>query len=41
VNGWVWASGVDQTATEAAINANLAAQITPATTQPPLPWVTA
>jgi len=40
VNGWVWASGVDKTATEAAINANLASQITPATTQPPLPWAT-
>ena len=41
VLGWIWESGVDKTATEAAINANLAAQITPATTQPPLPWVTA
>ena len=40
VNGWVWASGVDQTATEAAINANLASQINPATVQPPLPWAT-
>ena len=39
VVGWIWESGVDKTATEAAINANLAAQITPATTQPPLPWV--
>ena len=41
VVGWCWGNGVNQEATEAAINANLAAQITPATTQPPLPWVTA
>ena len=41
VVGWCWSNGVNQEATEAAINANLAAQITPATTQPPLPWVTA
>jgi len=41
VVGWCWENGVNQEATEAAINANLAAQITPATTQPPLPWVTA
>ena len=41
VNGWVWASGVDQTATEAAINSNLASQINPAVIQPPLPWITA
>jgi len=39
VVGWCWENGVNQEATEAAINANLAAQITPATTQPPLPWV--
>ena len=41
VVGWCWENGVNQEATEAAINANLAAQITPATTQPPLPWITA
>ena len=41
VIGWCWENGVNQAATEAAINANLAAQITPATTQPPLPWITA
>jgi len=40
VNNWVWASGVNQEATETAINTNLASQINPATTQPPLPWVT-
>jgi len=40
VVGWCWENGVNQEATEAAINANLAAQITPATTQPPLPWAT-
>lgn len=41
VVGWCWANGVDQTATETAINSNLASQINPATIQPPLPWQTA
>lgn len=41
VIGWCWETGVDQTATEAAINANLASQINPAVVQPPLPWATA
>ena len=40
VVGWCWENGVNQTATETAINANLASQINPATTQPPLPWAT-
>jgi hypothetical protein len=39
VIGWCWANGVNQEATEAAVNANLNAQINPTTTQPPLPWV--
>ena len=37
---WCWSNGVNQTATETAINANLAAQINPAVIQPPLPWAT-
>ena len=40
VVGWCWASGVNQEATETAINNNLNLQINPATIQPPLPWVT-
>ena len=40
VIGWCWANGVNQEATETAINNNLASQINPATIQPPLPWVT-
>jgi len=40
VIGWCWANGIDQQATETAINNNLNLQINPATTQPPLPWVT-
>ena len=39
--GWCWENGVDQTATEAAINANLASQITPAVIKPTLLWATA
>jgi hypothetical protein len=38
VVGWCWSNGVDQTATETAINTNLTSQINPATIQPPLPW---
>jgi len=38
VVGWCWENGVNQEATEAAINANLASQINPAVIQPPLPW---
>lgn len=40
VIGWCWGNGVNQEATETAINSNLASQINPATIQPPLPWVT-
>jgi len=40
VVGWCWANGVDQTATEAAINTNLAAQLNPTQVQNPLPWNT-
>ena len=38
VVGWCWANGVDQTATETAINNNLNLQINPLVIQPPLPW---
>ena len=38
VVGWCWANGVDQTATETAINNNLILQINPLVIQPPLPW---
>jgi len=38
VVGWCWENGVNQTATEAAVNANLNSQINPTTAQPPLPW---
>jgi len=41
VNNWVWASGVNQEATETAINNNLNLQINPVVIQPPLPWQTA
>jgi hypothetical protein len=41
VLGWCWANGVDQTATEAAIQQNIDNQINPPIVQPPLPWVTA
>jgi len=40
VLGWVWASGVNQAATEAAVNTNLNAQINPTQAQLPLPWAT-
>ena len=38
VVGWCWENGVNQTATEAAVNANLNSQINPTVQQPPLPW---
>ena len=41
VLGWCWANGVDQTATEAAVNQQLANQINPPVVTPPLPWATA
>ena len=36
---WCYANGVDKTATEAAIQANIDNQINPPIVQPPLPWV--
>ena len=40
VLGWCYANGVDQTTTEAAIQANIDNQINPPIIQPPLPWAT-
>ena len=40
VLGWIWANGVDQTATEAAVDQQIQNQINPPIIQPPLPWVT-
>lgn len=41
VLGWCWANGVDQTATEASVQAQIDNQINPPVIQPPLPWATA
>ena len=41
VLGWIWASGVDQTATEAAVQQQIDNQINPPVVTPPLPWTTA
>jgi hypothetical protein len=38
VVGWCWANGVNQAATEAAVNSNLNSQINPTVIQSPLPW---
>ena len=38
VLGWVWASGVNQAATEAAVQQQIDNQINPPIIQPPLPW---
>ena len=40
VLGWCYANGVDKSATEAAVEAQLQAQINPPVVTPPLPWVT-
>jgi hypothetical protein len=39
VLGWCWDSGVDKDAAEAAVQAQLDAQINPPVIQPPLPWL--
>lgn len=36
--GWIWASGVDKDAAEAAVQQQINDQINPPITQPPLPW---
>jgi len=38
VLGWIWANGVDQDATEAAVEAQIATAKNPPIVQPPLPW---
>lgn len=38
VLGWIWANGVDKDATEAAVAAQIEAQINPPIVQPALPW---
>ena len=38
VLGWVWSSGVDREATEAAVRQQLDALINPPTIMSPLPW---
>ena len=38
VLGWIWANGVDQTATEAAVQSQIDGQINPTVVTPPLPW---
>ena len=41
VLGWIWANGVDQAATEAAVQQQIDQQINPPVIQPPLPWASA
>ena len=36
---WIWANGVDQTVTEAAVAQQIANQVNPPVVTPPLPWV--
>jgi hypothetical protein len=38
VLGWIWANGVDKTATEAAVEGQIEAQKNPPIVSPPLPW---
>jgi len=39
VLGWIWANGVDKTATEAAVEQQIETQKNPPIVNPPLPWV--
>ena len=41
VLGWIWTSGVDQTATQASLDTMIANQVNPTVVSPKLPWVTA
>jgi hypothetical protein len=41
VLGWIWNSGVDKDATEAAVQSQIDGQINPTVVTPPLPWATA
>jgi hypothetical protein len=38
VLGWIWANGVDKTATEAAVTQQIAQQKNPPVVSPPVPW---
>jgi hypothetical protein len=38
VLGWIWAGGVDKTATEAAVAQQIANQVNPPVVTPALPW---
>lgn len=38
VLGWIWSSGVDEDATEAAVQQQIDNQINPPVVTPPLPW---
>lgn len=40
VLGWIWANGVNQAATEAAVQQQIEMQKNPPVIQPPLPWIT-
>lgn len=40
VLNWIWTSGVDQAATEAAVQQQIDNQINPPVVTPPLPWAT-
>ena len=40
VLGWVWAGGVDKTATEESVQVSIDNEITPPVVQLPLPWAT-
>jgi hypothetical protein len=40
VLGWCWDNGVDQEATEAAVDAYIDGQVSPPVVTKPLPWVT-
>lgn len=41
VLGWIWSSGVDKDATEAAVQQQIDNQINPPVVTPPLPWAAA
>lgn len=38
VLGWIWSSGVDKDATQAAVETQIQNQINPPVVNPPLPW---
>jgi len=40
VLGWIWANGVDQAATEAAVQQQIENLQNPPVISPPLPWIT-